>query len=171
MSQPFIGEIRLFAGNFAPLGWMFCDGSLLPISENDALFALIGTIYGGDGQTTFALPDLRSRVPVHQGTSNAGSYTIGQGGGQETVTLSVNQMPSHTHVPACNSGSGSFNKPLNNVWASAASAKQFTDQPPNSVMGASALLASGGSQPHDNMLPYLSVNFIIALFGVFPSQT
>lgn len=173
MSQPYIGEIRLFAGNFAPMGWAFCDGSLLQISENEAFFNLIGTTYGGDGQTTFALPDLRSRVPVHQGTNNSNgiSYVIGQAGGGETVTLTVNQMPSHTHVPLCNSGSGSYNKPLNNVWASAASAKQFTDQAPNAVMGASALLASGGSQPHENMLPYLSVNFIIALFGIFPSQT
>ena len=167
MSQPFIGEIRLFAGNFAPSGWMYCNGQLLQISENETLFNLIGTTYGGDGQSTFALPNLQSRVPVHQGNG----YTFAQMAGVETVTLTANQLPSHSHAPQGNSGSGTLNNPANNVWAAAASAKQFTDQAANSVMNAAAMTSSGGSQPHDNMVPYLTVNFIISLFGIYPSQT
>jgi microcystin-dependent protein len=171
MAQPYVGEIKMFAGNFAPAGWAFCDGSELPISEYETLFNLIGTTYGGDGQSTFRLPDLRGRVPVHMGTNNYGTYNIGQGGGAETVALIANQIPSHSHVPQCSSGSGIFNKPLNNYWGAAASAKQFTDQAPNAQMSASALLATGSGLAHENRLPYLSVNFIISLFGIYPSAT
>ncbi|HTZ19132.1 MAG TPA: tail fiber protein, partial [Dissulfurispiraceae bacterium] len=143
MSNPYIGEIKMFGGNFAPVGWALCNGQLLPISENDALFNLIGTTYGGDGQTTFALPDLRSRIPVHAGSG----YTLAQTGGVETVTLTTTQIPSHTHMPQCNSGSGTQNSPAGNVWASAASAKQFTDQAPNVTMNPAAMISSGGGQP------------------------
>jgi microcystin-dependent protein len=168
MSDPFVGEIRMFGGNFAPLGWAFCDGSLLSISENDVLFALIGTTYGGDGQTTFALPDLRSRVPIHMGNG----FIPGQPGGQETVTLIVSQIPSHTH-PAMADGSGvSATSPQNNVWGNwGVLGTPFTDQPANVQMNAQALQPAGSSQPHDNMLPYLAVNFIISLFGIFPPQS
>jgi microcystin-dependent protein len=167
MSDPYVGEIRMFAGNFAPQGWAFCNGQLVSIAENNVLFALIGTTYGGDGQNTFALPNLQSRVPVHQGNG----YTFAQMAGVETVTLTANQLPTHSHGPQCNAGSGTLNSPSGNVWAAAASAKQFTDQAANSVMNAAAMTSSGGSQPHDNMVPYLAVNFIISLFGIFPSQT
>ena len=167
MSNPYIGEIRIFAGNFAPAGWNFCDGSLVPISQNEVLYQLVGTTYGGDGVNTFALPNLQSRIPVHQGSG----YAMGQMGGSETVTLTTAQIPAHAHAAACNSGSGILNSPANNVWAASASAKQFTDQPPNTTMSPAALASSGGSQPHDNMVPYLAVNFIISLFGIFPSQT
>jgi microcystin-dependent protein len=165
MSSPFIGEIRMFAGNFAPQGWSFCDGSLIPISENDALFNLIGTTYGGDGQSTFALPDLRSRVPVHAGPG----FTLGQTGGEETVTLTVQQIPSHIHVPQAKSVAGNQASPAGGVWA-ASSLNQYTANTPSSSMDAAALGSAGGSQPHDNMVPFLVVNFILSLFGVFPSQ-
>ncbi len=165
MSSPFIGEIRMFAGNFAPQGWSFCDGSLIPISENDALFNLIGTTYGGDGQSTFALPDLRSRVPVHAGPG----FTLGQAGGEETVTLTVQQIPAHIHVPQAKSAAGNRASPAGSVWA-ASSLNQYTANTPSSSMDAAALGSAGGSQPHDNMVPFLVVNFILSLFGVFPSQ-
>ena len=168
MSQPYVGEIRIFAGNFAPSGWAFCNGAILPISENDVLFTLIGTTYGGDGQSTFALPNLSSRVPVHQGPG----FVIGQTGGVEQVTLTVNQIPAHGHVPqAAAGGSGNpANSPANNVW-NGWTGGQFTAPPPTVAMAPGALQSSGGSQPHDNMLPFLTINFIISLFGIFPSQT
>jgi microcystin-dependent protein len=167
MGQSFIGEIRMFGGNFAPQGWAFCQGQLVPISENDALFNLIGTTYGGDGQTTFALPNLSSRVPVHQGAG----FTLGQTGGEETVTLSVNQIPGHSHVPQCDSTNNSSNSPANTVWAGTSALKQFAVAPAlaNVAMAPQALSPAGGSQPHDNMIPFLGINFIISLFGVFPS--
>lgn len=165
MSNPFIGEIRMFGGNFAPAGWAFCDGSLLPISQNDALFNLIGTTYGGDGVNTFALPDLRSRVPVHVGPG----FALGQSGGAETVTLTVNQIPAHSHVPQAKSTQGSQPSPQNNVWALSGS-NQFTNTAPSITMAANAMGQSGGSQPHDNMIPFLAVNFILSLFGIFPAQ-
>jgi microcystin-dependent protein len=166
MASPFIGEIRMFAGNFAPAGWAFCDGTILPISENDALFALIGTTYGGDGQTTFALPDLRSRVPIHQGNG----FTLAQAGGEEQVTLTVNQMPAHTHVPQANSGTGTQSSPAGNVWANSAN-YPYSSNAPTAAMDPQAISLDGGSQPHDNMIPFLVVNFIISLFGIFPSQS
>ena len=169
MAQPFVGEIRMFAGNFAPAGWMFCNGALLPISENDVLFQLIGTTYGGDGQQTFALPDLRSRVPLHIGTGTGlSSYTLGESGGVESVTLTNQQIPIHTHVPM-GSNSGSAETPANNFWGNTATGKPYGVTPPNVIMNAQTIGVTGGSQPHDNMIPFLGINYIISLFGVYPS--
>jgi microcystin-dependent protein len=172
MSQPYVGEIRIFAGNFAPAGWMFCDGSVLAISQYETLFNLIGTTYGGDGQSTFALPDLRGRAPVHMGTGAGASYVIGQSGGAETVTLTTNQIPQHSHVPLAAAGApgNPANSPLNNVW-SGWTGGQFTNVTPSTPMDPNAIGSAGGSQPHDNMVPYLTISFIISLFGIFPSQT
>jgi microcystin-dependent protein len=167
MSSPFIGEIRMFGGNFAPAGWAFCNGALIPISENDALFNLIGTTYGGDGQCTFALPNLQSRVPVHVGPG----FALGQSGGVETVTLTTSQIPAHSHVPQCFSTTGNQNSPSGNVWANTGSATIYTTDPPSAAMAAGLLGSTGGSQPHDNMVPFLVVNFILSLFGIFPSQS
>lgn len=171
MSSPFIGEIRMGGWNFAPNGWASCNGALVPISENDALFNLIGTTYGGDGQTTFALPNLQSRVPMHVGPG----FALGQMGGVETVTLTTSQIPAHGHSPSANSGAGNSDNTSGEVWAfsTAQSYAAVTNNlpPPLTAMGAQAMQASGGSQPHDNMLPFLCVNFIISLFGIFPSQT
>lgn len=166
MASPYIGEIRMFAGNFAPLGWAFCNGALMPISENDVLFTLIGTTYGGDGQVTFALPNLQSRVPVHVGSG----FALGQSGGAESVTLTTNQIPSHSHVPQANSGAGTQGTPSAGVWAES-SLSQFGNTSPTLAMAATALGPAGGSQPHDNMMPFLTINFIISLFGIFPSQS
>lgn len=171
MSQPYIGEIRMFAGNFAPVGWSFCDGSIIPISQNDALFNLIGTTYGGDGQNTFALPDLRSRVPVHVGPG----FALGQAAGAETVTLTVSQIPAHSHVPLCNSGQGNPAQqgPGGGFWAQPSSTTIYATVPPAAslAMDPAAVGSTGGSQPHDNMIPFLVINFIISMFGVFPSQS
>jgi microcystin-dependent protein len=170
MGSPYVGEIRVFAGNFAPVGWALCNGAVIPISENDALFNLIGTTYGGDGQTTFALPNLQSRLPMHMGTGPGLSpRTIGEAGGSELVTLITSQIPSHSHAPQAVSGSGNQSTPQNGVWAGAADARYSTSAP--SLAMNSALIANtGGSQPHDNLMPFLTVNFIISLFGIFPSQ-
>ena len=166
MSSPFIGEIRMFGGNFAPVGWAFCNGALMAIDQNDALFNLIGTTYGGDGQTTFALPNLQSRVPVHVGNG----FALGQMGGVETVTLTTSQIPAHSHVPQCQSGNGSQG-PQNGVWAkSATNQNLYQTAAPGAAMNAGAIGPAGGSQPHDNMIPFLCINFILSLFGVFPSQ-
>lgn len=172
MSDPYIGEIRMFGGNFAPLGWAFCDGSLLAISQYDALFALIGTTYGGDGISTFALPDLRGRLPIHQGQgAGLSPRAIGEAGGSESVALSQGQLPSHNHIPIASSAAGGADTPAGNYWASSASAPQFVpgDQA-NVTMSGAAIQASGGNQPHDNMQPFLAVSFIIALEGIFPTQ-
>jgi microcystin-dependent protein len=166
MSSPFIGEIRMFAGNFAPVGWAFCNGAIIPIDQNDALFNLIGTTYGGDGQTTFALPNLQSRVPVHVGPG----FALGQSGGAESVTLTTQQIPAHSHVPQANSNTGTSPGPSGNVWA-ASNIGQYNNAAPLSTMDPAALGSSGGSQPHDNMIPFLVINFILSLFGIFPSQT
>ncbi len=167
MSGPFVGEIRMFAGNFAPAGWAFCNGALIPISENETLFNLIGTTYGGDGQSNFALPNLQSRVPVHVGPG----FALGQSGGVETVTLTVSQIPAHSHVPQCNSGDGSQSSPQGGVWAKSTTLSEYTNTSPSLTMDPAALGSAGGSQPHDNMIPFLVINFIISLFGIFPSQT
>jgi len=170
MGQPFVGEIRLFAGNFAPLGWMFCNGSLIPISENETLFNLIGTTYGGDGQQTFALPDLRGRLPMHQGGGpGLSNHQLGELGGAETVTLSSGQMPSHSHALRAASSLASLGAPVGAVLAKTA-AKSFDNGLPSVVMAAGAVGPAGGSQPHSNMAPYCALNYIIALFGIFPSQ-
>ena len=167
MSSPFIGEIRMFAGNFAPVGWAFCNGALIPISENDALFNLIGTTYGGDGQNTFALPDLQSRVPIHVGPG----FTLGQSGGTESVTLTTSQIPAHSHVPLCNTAAGSAPSPAQNFWAAATGATNYDNGAPGVALDPATIGSSGGSQPHDNMVPFLVINFILSLFGTFPSQT
>jgi len=166
MSSPFIGEIRMFAGNFAPVGWAFCNGALMPIDQNDALFNLIGTTYGGDGQSTFALPDLQSRIPIHVGPG----FALGQQAGVESVTLITSQMPAHNHVPQANSSAGTQSDPAGGVWAQS-TLGQFSSAAPTLPMAPVALGSSGGSQPHDNMMPFLVVNFILSLFGIFPSQT
>jgi microcystin-dependent protein len=166
MSSPFIGEIRMFGGNFAPQGWAFCNGALMAIDQNTALFNLIGTTYGGDGQTTFALPNLQSRVPVHVGPG----FALAQTGGAESVTLTVSQLPAHSHVPQASNNVGTMESPANGVWASSA-LNQYSAGPPDANTDPAALGSSGGSQPHDNMIPFLCVNFILSLFGVFPSQT
>jgi microcystin-dependent protein len=167
MSQPYVGEIRMFAGNFAPAGWMLCQGQLLPISENEVLFQLIGTTYGGDGQNTFALPDLQSRVPAHVGPG----FALAQSGGEETVTLTTQQIPAHSHVPLANASPGNQPSPANGTWAAQATLVPYAAVAPTVAMAANATLPSGGNQPHDNMIPFLVINFIISLFGVFPSQT
>lgn len=170
MATPFIGAIRMFGGNFAMLGHAFCNGQLMAIDQNTALFSLIGTTYGGDGQTTFALPNLQSRVPVHQGSLTGGSnYVIGQASGTETVTLSSSQMPIHTHTAQGNANDGSQASPTNNFWGTA-SANIYSTTPPASPMNAAAIGNTGGSQSHENMLPFLCINFIIALEGIFPSR-
>jgi microcystin-dependent protein len=169
MSTPYIGEIRMFGGTFAPVGWAFCNGQLLPISQNDALFSLIGTTYGGDGQTTFALPDLRGRIPIHQGSG----FQLGQIAGTETVTLTTQQIPNHTHPPQCKSTAGELGSPQNAVWAASASNQTIYSNagPTGGVsMKATAMANDGGSQPHDNMMPFLAVSFIIALEGIYPTQ-
>lgn len=170
MANPFVGEIRLFGGNFAPAGWMFCDGSLLAIAQNDVLFSLIGTTYGGDGVNTFALPDLRGRVPVHRGAGPGLTPVVqGQQGGNESVALTPSQMPSHTHVLRAASGAASSGAVANTVLA-ATSVNSYGSGPPSVAMAAAAVPAVGGSQPHDNMAPFCALSYIISLFGIYPSQ-
>jgi len=168
MSQPYVGEIRIFAGNFAPAGWMFCEGQVLAISDYDTLFTLIGTTYGGDGQSTFALPDLRGRVPLHTG---AGS-TLGEASGTETVTLTTNQLPAHQHPLLATGNVGNALSPSNAVYAQVPPATVQVYTQDNSVIPtATPVSAAGGSQPHENHQPLLAVSFILSLFGIFPSQT
>ena len=169
MAQPYIGEIRIFAGNFAPAGWMFCEGQQLPISENETLFQLIGTTYGGDGESTFGLPDLRGRIPIHQGNG----FILAETGGAEEITLTVNQIPVHGHPLVVTENHATTNSPQNNLIAVATSIAVFpygTDQPPTTLHPTS-IAPVGGSQPHTNFQPYLCVSFIISLFGLFPSPT
>ena len=171
-ATPYIGTIMLFGGNFAPAGWAQCDGQLLPISQYDALFSLIGTTYGGDGQTTFALPDLRSRVPLHQGQGpGLSSYIIGQNGGAEAVTLTGGQMAAHSHPALGNSAAGTSNTPAGNVWAVNPTSIYISGASANTTMNPAAIANNGGSQPHDNMLPFSTLNFCIALEGIYPSQS
>jgi microcystin-dependent protein len=178
MAQPYVGEIRIFAGNFPPAGWAFCDGQLLSIADNDVLFQLIGTTYGGDGQSTFGMPDMRGRVPVHVGTGPGQTYVLGQSGGVESVTLSSQQMPQHTHSLVSTSTPATSEKPsgqsifadigpagINNLNAFVA-----YDGTNQVTLAGSSVSVAGGNQPHDNMQPYLGLNFIISLFGIFPSQ-
>lgn len=171
MAYPFIGEIRMFGGNFAPVGWLFCDGQVLPIAENEALFQLIGTTYGGDGQQTFALPDLRGRVPLHQGQGpGLTSRTLGEAEGAETVTLSLQQMPAHAH-PLAATGAATISTPQNMRYGARADHVTYLDTMPTAAFAAGAHVPAGGSQPHNNVMPSLCVNFIIALSGIFPSQS
>jgi microcystin-dependent protein len=170
--MPYIGEIRMFAGNFAPVGWALCQGQTLAISENDTLFNLIGTTYGGDGQTTFNLPDLSSRLPVHMGTSpQGGTFLLGQSGGAEQVTLSTQQIPSHSHPLQAAHVTGDQITPSGNLPANSFNVTPYINDVPSASMNAGAITSVGGSQPHDNMQPFLCINFIISLFGVFPSPS
>ncbi|GAO36074.1 tail collar protein [Sulfuricella sp. T08] len=170
MSQPFVGEIRMFGGNFAPNGWAFCDGQLLPISGNETLFTLIGTTYGGDGQSTFALPDLRGRIPIHQGQGPALSpRTIGEKGGSEAVTLTTAQLPTHTHRLA-SGNAATLGDPTGAAVANTGATTMYGAGAGNIAMAPEASVNAGGSQAHNNLMPYQCVNFIISLFGIFPSQ-
>ena len=167
MAQPYVGEIRMFAGNFAPAGWMFCEGQLLPISENETLFQLIGTTYGGDGESTFALPDLRGRIPIHQGNG----FILAETGGVEEVTLTVNQIPAHTHPLLA---SGDVGDQINCAGALTGNSNgviPYIEDVPTVNMNPLDIASVGGSQPHTNFQPYLCVDFIISLFGIFPSPT
>ena len=171
MAQPYVGEIRMFGGNFAPAGWMFCEGQLLPISENETLFNLIGTTYGGDGQSTFALPDLRGRLPIHMGTGSDGiTYTLAENGGVEEVTLTTNQLPVHNHAFLGSTNPGTQNTSVGFMPAASNLVSIFSASAPNNSFAVQALLPEGGSQPHSNFQPYLCVDFIISLFGIFPHQ-
>jgi microcystin-dependent protein len=169
MSQPYVGEIRMFAGNFAPAGWMFCEGQLLQIAEFETLFNLIGTTYGGDGQSTFALPDLRGRLPIHQGNG----FTLAETGGVESVTLAAGQIPAHSHPFLASANQASSTGPANQVPAvtQAATITPYGTDAPPVQLSPSSVGSTGGSQPHSNFQPYLCIDFIISLFGVFPSQT
>jgi microcystin-dependent protein len=174
MAQPYVGEIRMFAGNFAPVGWMFCDGQLLAISENETLFQLIGTTYGGDGQSTFALPNLQSRIPLHFGTFGGQTFQLAETGGTESVTLSTQQIPIHTHPLLCAASGGIPNSnPNGGFWAPTASEVQYSTVAGASPMGNPPMTSdiAGGSQPHENIMPYQCINYIISLFGLFPSPT
>lgn len=167
MAQPYIGEIRVFAGNFAPAGWMFCEGQVLPISEYETLFQLIGTTYGGDGQSTFALPDLRGRVPIHQGNG----FILAETGGVEEVTLTVNQIPAHSHSLLATSGPGVGDSPDGAHLATSPTTRSYAPTRSSNFLANGSVQAVGGSQPHTNMQPYLAINHIISLFGIFPSPT
>lgn len=171
MSEPFVGEIRMFAGNFAPRGWAFCDGQLLAVSQNDALFSLLGTIYGGDGRTTFGLPDLRGRVPIHAGSGPGLSpRRLGAKAGAEKVTLTVNQMPSHSHSVQTASAGGN-DSPQGNTFAPGSSPSYAAGAPsPSSQFPAGIMSKVGGSRSHTNLMPFLCINYIIALVGIYPSR-
>lgn len=172
MAQPYVGEIRMFAGNFAPAGWMFCDGQLLPISENETLFQLIGTTYGGDGQSTFALPNLQSRIPLHMGAGAGGTtYTLAEMGGVEEVTLTVQQIPSHSHPLLASSQTASQATPTSNLLATPTALDPYRVGSGNTALAPQVVGPVGGSQPHTNVQPFLCINYIISLFGIFPSPT
>ncbi len=170
MGQPYVGEVRIFGGNFAPSGWAFCNGQLLPISENDALFNLIGTTYGGDGENTFAVPDLRGRIPLSFGDGAGAGWQLGQIGGTETVTLTSQQMPVHTHPVLAADAAASSTTPTGNVWATWADSP-YNTAAPNALMDPSATSVVGGNQPHENHVPSLGLSFIISLYGIFPSPS
>lgn len=168
MAQPYVGEIRMFAGNFAPAGWQFCEGQLIPISEHETLFQLIGTTYGGDGQSTFALPDLRGRIPIHQGNG----FILAETGGAEEITLTINQIPAHHHPMLGSANAATSSLPTNNVFATTSGFDiYFDNSESSSSLSTAAISPVGGSQPHTNFQPYLCVDFIISMFGIFPSPT
>jgi len=169
MSQPYIGQLLLVGFNFPPLDWATCDGALQSIAQNSTLFQLIGTTYGGDGQSTYALPDLRGRIPIHQGSNGVSTYVIGEMGGVENVTVTLNQFPTHTHLLQGSSADASSSLPGNNVLGGGVSA--YSSLAPNVAMNNATIGSSGGgSQPHSNLQPYVVLNWVIALYGVFPSQ-
>ena len=167
MAQPYVGEIRMFAGNFAPAGWMFCEGQLLPISENETLFQLLGTAYGGDGESTFALPDLRGRLPIHQGNG----FVMAEKGGAGEVTLTINQIPLHTHPALASLNSAQGSTVAGNVTGQVGAAQIYRETVASVAMAPQSCSPVGGSQPHTNFQPYLCIDFIISLFGLFPSPT
>ena len=172
MSSPYVGEIRMFGGNFAPAGWAFCDGATLLISENDTLFNLLGTTYGGDGQETFNLPDLRGRIPIHQGQGpGLSNYIIGQASGSETVTLTTSQIPSHNHSYQATTNPANSTNPNDGLLARSSVDIYTADLSAQAVMSPQSIGSTGGGQAHDNMMPFLVVSFIISLFGIYPSQT
>jgi microcystin-dependent protein len=166
MSDPYIGEIKLISFNYPPKGWAFCNGQLLAINQNQALFSILGTMYGGNGQTNFALPNLQGRVPIHQGI-NQGSYNVGQAAGELAHTLTINEMPAHLH-PAVAQSTATGASPAGAIWAAAPSPDYASA--PNTQLNAAAVANTGGSQPHENTPPYLVLNFVIALVGIFPSR-
>lgn len=170
--NPYVGQIKMFAGNFAPAGWMFCEGQLLPISEYETLFVIIGTTYGGDGQTTFALPDLRGRLPMHTGTGQGLTpRVIGEMGGSENVTLTINQMPAHNHLVNAVTADGNQSTPTGSLYANTKVLdKEYSDAASNTVMKSTMVGNTGGNQSIDNRQPSLAVSFIISLYGIFPSQ-
>ncbi|MFA5328470.1 MAG: tail fiber protein [Prolixibacteraceae bacterium] len=167
MAQPYVGEIRMFGGNFAPAGWMFCEGQLLAISENETLFQLIGTTYGGDGQSTFALPDLRGRIPIHQGNG----FILADTGGAEEITLTINQVPNHGHAAMASSDSGNSSSGGTYFAASQEKLVYSSLASPTAASAPQAIANTGGNQPHTNFMPYICVDYIISLFGIFPSPT
>ena len=171
MSEPFVGEIRMFAGNFAPRGWAFCDGQLLATSQNDALFSLLGTIYGGDGRTTFGLPDARGRIPLHMGTGpGLSTRPLGSKGGSETETLTVNQMPSHSHNFRANSANANVVTAQGRTIAAGVNAEFYLNETQDTSMASTMITNSGSNFSHTNLMPTLCINFIIALFGIYPSR-
>ncbi len=172
MSEPFVGEIRMFAGNFAPRGWAFCDGQLLSVSQNDALFSLLGTIYGGDGRTTFGLPDMRGRIPIHAGSGpGLTPRNLGAKAGVENVTLTVNQLPSHTHPMTASTTVSSDNNPQGQLTGESPSVSVYFEGDANVDLSTNAVTQIGGSRSHTNLMPFLCVHFIIALFGIYPSRS
>lgn len=165
--EPFVGQIKMFGGNFAPRGWAFCDGQLLAVSSNDALFSLLGTMYGGDGRTTFGLPDLRGRIPVHQTTG----YSMGAKGGSETAVTSTAHLPAHSHASVADPAAGTSADPVGHHWANSAGAVAYSSELSGDLMAPGAMRSTGGSQSHNNMQPYQCVSFIIALTGIYPSRS
>lgn len=171
MSEPFVGEIRMFAGNFAPRGWAFCDGQLLAVSQNDALFSLLGTIYGGDGRTTFGLPDLRGRIPIHAGHGpGLSERRLGAKGGAEKVTLTTNQLPSHTHAMQASADGATTPNPQDAVLSEALTSTPYIQDVETVSLASSSITNVGGSRSHTNLMPFLCIHFIIALVGIYPSR-
>jgi len=168
MAQPYVGEIRMFAGNFAIAGWMFCEGQLLPISEFETLFNLIGTTFGGDGQSTFALPNLQSRIPVHQGSD---PFILGQAAGTEQVTLTTAQIPTHNHDFVASTTIATQSSPSNTTLSQSTLAKMYYADVTDVSLAPKSILPTGGGQPHDNLQPFLCINFIISLYGIYPQQS
>ena len=167
MAQPYVGEIRMFAGNFPPSGWMFCEGQLLAISENETLFNLIGTTYGGDGQSTFALPDLRGRLPLHMGNG----FVLAETGGAEEITLTLQQIATHNHALLASQDNAGGSTVANNLTGQVGATQIYREVAPTVALSPLAIGGAGGSQPHTNFQPYLCIDFIISLFGIFPSPT
>jgi microcystin-dependent protein len=165
MSEPFLGEVKIISWNFPPKGWAYCNGQLLPINQNQALFSILGTTFGGDGRVNFGLPNLQGRTPMHVGNG----IVLGQTGGETAHTLNISELAAHTHVPKGNSTQATLTSPAGNLWGSDASNPFNTSS--NTSMNPACVLPAGGSQPHENMSPYLVLNFIVALQGIFPSQT